>query len=298
LPARTLHLVLFAAMSAIWGLTWLATATGVQHVPPLFFAATRFLAAGILMLGLHVVRGGSLALAPSWWPRLAIAGVLSVSLTNGPHFWAIVRVESGLAAVMNLSLLPIMLLLIGRLHGEERFTWRGVVGIALGIAGLALLFNPGSPRFGDPAVLAGGAAILLGTICYAWGSVLNRPLLRAGAPLVISGWASLLGGIVLLAASAAIEPAADLGAFLLWPVLAGWLYLVIFGSVIAYTIFMYLLRDWGPSRAGLFSFISPIIAVLAGTLVRGERIGPLDVAAMLILLGAAWLAGRNPGKPG
>lgn len=298
MSSRTLHLSLFAAMSAIWGLTWLATATGVQHVPPLFFAATRFVAAGVLMLGIHALRGGSLVLSRSWWPRLAIAGVLSVSLTNGPHFWAIVRVDSGLAAVMNLSLLPIMLLLIGRAHGEERITWRGVAGIALGIAGLALLFNPGSPRFGDPAVLAGGAAIVLGTICYAWGSVLNRPLLRAGAPLLVSGWASLLGGIVLVAVSGAVEPKPDMAAYLLWPVLAGWLYLVIFGSVIAYTIFLFLLRDWGPSRAGLFSFISPIIAVLAGTMVRGERIGPLDVAAMLILLGAAWLAGRKADKPG
>ncbi len=254
MPSRFLAPLAFALTCLIWGLTWLASATAVKEVPPLAFAGSRFVFAGILMLLVHLLRGGTLRLAGRRWGLLLWAGLLSAALANGLMFWGVQYVESGLAAVMNLSLLPLDLLVVGVILGQEKFTWRGIGGIALGFIGLALLFRPTGTRFADPMVLAGAAAIIVGTICYAWGAVLSRPLVQSEPPLLIGGYVALVGGIVLWPISLLVEPAIDPSRFFMLKVFGAWLFMVVAASLIAYTAFLYLLRDWGPARAGHYAY--------------------------------------------
>ena len=298
-PAKSY--VLFAAMSLIWGLTWIAIKIGVAAVPPLFFAGTRFHAAGVLLVlwqPLATPTGETRpAIGRAEWPAVLVAAALVIVLAYSLLFWGTQRVASGLAAVLNLALTPVALFAIGLGYGEERFERRRLAAIALGIAGLVILFWPvGSRRAGGE--IAGMAAILGGTLAYCWGSVLSRPLLRRLGPQTVSAYTCLLGGLALIALSLALEPIGPvtLAAFTAAPVMASWLFLVLFGSLVAFTIYLRLVRDWGASRAGLYAFVSPAIAVATGVVVSGEQLRASELVGMAIMLVATWFAlGRTAG---
>jgi drug/metabolite transporter (DMT)-like permease len=293
MPAATTY-VLFAVMSLVWGLTWIAIKTGVAAVPPLFFAGTRFLVAGLLLLlweRLAASGDRQRAIGRSEWRALLIASVLVIVATYSLLFWGMQHVASGLAAVLNLALMPVALFAIGLAYGEERFDGRRLAAIVVGVAGLVILFWPDGSRRGT-SELAGMAAIVGGTIAYSWGSVLSRPLLRRYSPETVSAYTCLLGGIMLIALSAALEPVGrgTLAALLAPPVAASWLFLVLFGSLLAFTFYMRLVRDWGASRAGLYAFVSPAIAVATGVLVSGERLTGSELLGMAIMFVATWFA--------
>ena len=287
--------LLFAAMSLIWGLTWIAIKTGVGAVPPLFFAGTRFVAAGLLLLAWSRIAGGAAGVRKSVqredWPKLLVATLLMIVATYALLFWGTRHVASGLASVINLALTPVALFGIGLAYREERFSSRRALAIAIGIVGLAVLFRPtGSGR--DSAELWGMAAIIGGTVAYCWGSVLSRKLLRLYSPVRLSGIATLIGGLALTAIAIAVEPVdrSTLMAFASPGVMASWLFLVLFGSLIAFTVYLRLVRDWGASRAGLYAFVSPAIAVAVGVVLAGETLRASDFLGMLIMFAATGFA--------
>jgi drug/metabolite transporter (DMT)-like permease len=284
--------LLFVAMCAIWGMTWIAIKTGVEAVPPVFFAGSRFVAAGLLMLAWCRLRGGPIALPVRDWPRQVLLAVLMIAATYGFLFWGMQHVASGLSAVLNLALIPIALLAIGLAYGAERYSHRRAASVALGVLGLIVLFEPAGAARSDPLEPWGMAAIVVGTLAYCWGSVLSRPLVQAHGVVLISGLATLIGGTLLVALGLAIEPLnRDLMAAYVRPeVLAAWLFLVLFGSLVAFTIYLRLLRDWGPLAAGMYAFVSPVIAVGLGSLIFAEAFGPVEALGSLLMLGAARLA--------
>ena len=295
--ATRLHL-LFVVMCLIWGATWIAIRAGVEALPPLLFAGTRLVVAGALLLAWRWLSGAPLAIARAHWPLLGVVALFTMAATYAFLFWGMRYVPSGLAAIIHLSLLPVGLCAFGLAHGEERLSARQVAAVGLGLAGLAILFGPAAGAKGDPAELWGVAAIVASTLLYGWGSVLSRPLTRRYPPALIAGWSVLLGGLVLIALSAAFE-AVDwsvLAAFAAPQVLAGWLFLVLFGSLVAFTVYLRLLRDWGPVRAGMYALVSPVIAVALGAAVYGERLTPYQVAGGLLMLSAAWLALHRPAR--
>lgn len=292
--------LMFAAMCLIWGTTWIAIKVGVEAVPPLFFAGSRFVAAGLLMLAWHRLRGESIALPGRDWPRQVRLAVLMIVATYGFLFWGMQHVASGLSAVVNLALIPIALLAIGLAYGAERYSPRRAASVALGVLGLAVLFEPAGASRSDPLEPWGMAAIVAGTLAYCWGSVLGRPLVRAHGPLLVGGLSTLIGGPMLIALALVIEPVDRelLAAFARPEVLAAWLFLVLFGSLVAFTIYLRLLRDWGPLSAGMYAFVSPVIAVALGALVFAESFGPAEALGSLLMLGAARLALARSASPG
>lgn len=294
---RHKDLILFGLMCLIWGATWIAAKEGVTSVPPALFAATRFIAAGLLLFGWLIARREPLRLARADWAKLLGVSLLMVSLCYSLLFWGMGFVNSGTAALVDLSLTPVFLLLFAIMHGEETFSRKRALAIALGVAGLAVLFGPkamaGSGR--HVMELVGGAAIVISAAIYSWGSVLARPLLRAYPSTLMAALTTLVGGIVLLIGSVAFEPGAraalnghwGLGAWL------GWAFLVLFGSLVGYVVYMRLLHSWGASLAGAYAFVSPVVAVPLGMAWYGERVGPADLIAMAMMLTAAWLAVRD-----
>jgi drug/metabolite transporter (DMT)-like permease len=293
---RSTAYTLFLVMCVVWGLTWIAIKLGVASIPPLLFAGTRFTAAGAILLAWQAGTARSAA-APLHIRRVDWRGMLIVSLlvivaTYSLLFWGMRNVASGLAAVLNLAFMPIALFAIGLAYGEERFTMRQLVAVALGIVGLVVLFRPASSAGRSGGELWCMAAILVGTLAYSWGSVLSRKLLRAYAPELVSGVTCLAGGLILLALSLAIEPidAATLRAFLAPEIAASWLFLVVFGSLGAFTIYLRLVRDWGTAKAGMYAFVSPVIAVLVGIALSGETARASDFLGMGLMLAATWFA--------
>jgi len=193
----------------------------------------------------------------------------------------------------------VALLTIGIAFGEESFDRRRASAIVLGVAGLVLLFAPKimSELHATAMEVWGGLAIIASALAYAFGSVLSRPLLRHYSPALVSGATLLPGGALMLLGSLAFEPGAVTALHGRWGVAAwsGWAFLVIFGSLLAYTFYLSLVRDWGPSRAGAYSFISPSIAVVLGIIVLDEQVSGMDVLGMGVMLAAAWLALQDSG---
>ena len=292
----------FVVLCLIWGATWIGIKAGVDAVPPLLFAGTRFVTAGILLLGLAHFRGERVRIAGPDRSRFLLVSLLMISLCYGPLFWGMQYVNSGTAAVLELALTPVALLFFALVMGDEVVGIRHFVALALGVAGLALLFGPealaGAATPGAPAdrSLAGALAVASAAFTYGLGSVVARPLLAHYPPFLVAGITTLVGGGVLIAYAIGFETGAvqalrgDWG----WTAWAGWLFLVLFGSLIGYTLYMRLLRDIGAARAGSYAFVSPIVAVVLGVVAFGEKVEPLDVAAMILMLAGAYVALSKP----
>jgi len=287
-------------MCLIWGATWIAMKAALAEIPPALFAGTRFLAAGALLLAYHAARGTARVDWRRDGLRLAEVTMFMVVLTYPLLFWGALYVTSGLAAVIDLSFLPVALLAFGVAVGEERFDRGKALSMAVGVSGLAILLGPKAlaEHAGSSLELWGAGAIVLSAVSYAAGSVMARPLLRTYPAVLVSGLTLLGGGLVTTAGSVLFEPGALEALPLRWTagVWGAWLFLVLGGSIAAYTFYLRLVRDWGPSRAGAYCFVSPAIAVVLGQIVYGEPVGAVEVSGMVFMLAAAWLSIRESPK--
>jgi drug/metabolite transporter (DMT)-like permease len=292
--------LLFALMCFVWGLTWLPVKVGAAVVPPVFLAAARFMIAGVLMLawaGRNAVR-----VPRRTWPRLLLTALLINTGNYTLLFWGVAQAPTGLAAIVNFATIPIFSIVAGRILGDEHLDRRRLAAILLGICGLMLLFSTragaGFASLGGQRELLGLAAITLGTVLYCTGAVLARPISSLMPTLTLAGWQTLVGGAGLVLVSLALEPVSTdhLMALARWPVWPALTFLVIGGSLIGFTVYLRLLRDWGAFRAGLYSFVSPAIAVSVGVIFLNEPFGWSEAAGAMIMFAAAALALRTPDR--
>ena len=290
---------LFAVMCLVWGLTWWPVKVGAAHVPPIFLAAARFIAAGVLLLAWA---GRDAAAVPRSAHARLLATALLVNTGNyALLFWGIARAPTGLSAIVNFATVPIFSLLASHWIEGTPIERRHLAGVALGTLGLAFLFatramgTSGTER-ALPAELWGLAAIALGTLLYSVGAVLSRPIAAAMPVLALAGWQTLIGGFGLAAVSLALEPleARHLHELVAWPTLPALLFLVVAGSLVGFTIYLRLLRDWGAFRAGLYAFVSPVIAVGVGVVALGEHFGWAEGLGAALMFAAAAIALRKP----
>jgi len=287
--------LLFAVMCLVWGLTWLPVKVGATHVPPVFLAAARFLIAGLAML---VWAGRDVLKVPASarWRLLGTA----LLLNTGNYtllFWGTAHAPTGLAAIVNFATIPIFTLLASRAIEGQAINGRKIAAIVLGTVGLVFLFASRAMgglnvAQGDPLEAWGLAAVAAGTLLYCVGAVLSRPIAGAMPTLTLAGWQTLIGGIGLAIMSLSFERVglADVRALGQWPVLPAVVFLVIGGSLMGFTIYMRLLRDWGAFRAGLYAFVSPAIAVGVGVAALGEPFGWAEAVGAFLMFGAAAIA--------
>lgn len=290
------NLTLFGLMSLIWGATWAAVKIGLDGVPPLTLAAARFVLVAAI---LAAMAGGAarLAFGPRW-RRVLASGALINAATYGLLFWGMQSVPSGLSGLLNLALIPVLLFLLAAMVGEERLSWRHGGALLLGLAGLATLFAPRLAAEGQ-AELPGIAAIIAGTITYCLGSLASKPLLRDAAPLTVAGAQAIVTAFLLVPLAWLAEgfDGARLAALLRPAALGSLAYLVVAGSILAYAIYLRLMRDWGMARAGLYAFVSPVVALAIGRVAFGEAIGLPGIAGAALLLCAAALSLRRGDAP-
>jgi drug/metabolite transporter (DMT)-like permease len=281
----------FLALCLFWGGTWLAVKVTVTEVPPLMVACTRALLSGIAMLAIAGPGPARLLFTSAPW-RVSLVALLTTTVSFAAVFWGTARLSTGVSAIVNNATVPIGLLVFGYLFREETVTRRQVVGIVLGIVGLGLLFARRTGGNLDTSAIAGLVGIVGGTLGYCLGSVLARPLLRATSPMTLGGLQMLIGGLAMGPIVWLLEGPTPLQfATLLSPVpLLGITWMVFAGGVGATFIYLRLIRDWGPTRAGMYAFVTPIIATALGSLVLHERLGAMEVAGAVVLLSAAALA--------
>lgn len=286
---------MFGYLCFAWGTTWLAMKVGIAYVPPGLFAGSRWTVAGLVLLSIRYFRGEIVRPPPRLLLRLIPVGLLMVSLNQVIQLYGLKFIAAGLAAVINNAVTPIALLVFSVALGQEGFSPRQVGAIALGVAGILVLFGPAAMHGSlDIWLLLGAGGVIIACLSYSFGSVLARPMMRTLAPVQMSGLTNLIGGSMLLLGSLLFEPGSGAAVTHLWHWQAAlaWLYLLIPGSLMATTIYFLLVRDWGASRTGTYAFVSPVIAVVLGCLLLGERVNWGDAVGMTMMLLAAALALR------
>ncbi len=289
---------LFAFLCVVWGTTWLAMKTGTAEVPPGLFSGLRWSVAGAVLYGVLALRGERVRVPPRLWGRVLLVSVLMISLNAIIMLYGLRHVPSGLAAVISSALTPIAMVGFAAMMGQERFSARHLVALAVGVAGVVVLFGPKAAVGSlDTAELLGVAGVVTGNLCYCFSSVLARPLMRTIPPVHLVAVTNLAGGLILLALALPFEPGALEAARLGWSAAAwlSWWYLLLPASLGATIIYFRLVRDWGAGRTGSYAFVSPVVAVLVGIAIAGEAVTLPDLAGMAMMLGAAFLALRKPG---
>ena len=267
----------------VWGSTYLAIRYAVETIPPLFSAGLRFTAAGLIMLvAVLALRGSaSLRMSGSQLLTASVSGVLLVLGGNGLVSVAEQKLDSGLAALL-IACVPLWIVAM-RAGLGDRPGPATAGGVLLGFAGVALIFLPGGSR-GDLGYVA---LCLLAAFSWAAGSLLvtRRPV--PADPLVLTTVEMLAGGLVLLV----IAPArGELSGFTFGAVSgASWLglaYLVVFGSLVAFTAYVWLLGHAPVSVVSTYAYVNPAVAVLLGALLAGERLTGAALAGGLVVLAA------------
>jgi drug/metabolite transporter (DMT)-like permease len=274
----------FFAIYVIWGTTFLAIRIAVFDLPPLFAAGARFFSAGLLLFALMRFRGRHYPSAAQW-RNLFVLSLLMFVAEYGPLFWAEKYVPSGIASVLEATL-PIFTLAIEMLVlRQQRFRWTLALATLMGFCGVGVLLLPSS--HGRMALLPCGA-ILAGAITWSLGSVLGRSLdLPESRPLT-AGAAMLLGGAMLLALSAAFGEMHPFPHLTLRSVLAV-LYLSVFGSLLAFTAFVWLLARMPATRVSSHAYVNPIVAVALGYFAAGETITPRTLAGTALVITSVFL---------
>ncbi len=298
-PLVTPQRAMFAMICFVWGTTWLGMKIGIATVPPALFSGLRWTVAGAVLLAFRHWRGEIVRPPPRLWLRLLGVSVLLITLNQVIQLYGLKYITAGLAAVISSALTPVALLGFSVALGQERFSLRQLGALGLGVLGVATLFGPAALAGTlDVREVLGASGVTVGCLCYCLGSVMTRPMMRTLAPVQLAGLTDLLGGVVLVAASLAVEPgswaALDFGWG--WDAILAWFYLLIPGSLLSTTAYFLLVRDWGASRPGTYAFISPIIAVAVGWQFFGEKLDWGDAVGMTLMLGGAALALR-PAQP-
>jgi drug/metabolite transporter (DMT)-like permease len=296
---------LFLILCLSWGSTWIAIKVGVEEVPPLFFAGSRFLAAGILILGVASILKGPketrIARADLW--PLTIMSTLVVSVCFALIFWGEQYVSASVTAIIVQGMIPIFLPFFAAMQGYEALTSSRKLSIVLGIVGLGCIFAPGIAIDGSGNAstlleMAGLIAIVVGTLAYCYGSVYGRPILSRNSAVAVAGWQNLLGGVIVLGASIPLEmPFASSGdyvAILLPQVAFAWVWLVVIGSAVGFVLYIVLLKSWGASKVSPYAFATPIVAIVLDYLLFGRVIGPIEFLGLIVIFAAMGVAFYKP----
>lgn len=275
--AHALRAGAYASTWLIWGSTYIAIRWAVATVPPFLMVALRSLAAGAILLAWARLRGDRAPTRAQWIAAVA-AGAMYFLIGHGGLFWAEQRVASGPAALMIATEHFWVVLIAWMLPGGAAPSRRAAAGILIGLAGVAMLTLGGGAAGGiDPA---GAVALLISAAGWAAGSIYFHGGRRPASPLYGAGMPLAMGGILLLIASAALGETARVRAEDFTPVAIGALvYLIVFGSVIAFTAFTWLVETEGPSRAGSYAYVNPFVAVLLGWALADEALTPRMLAA-------------------
>jgi drug/metabolite transporter (DMT)-like permease len=276
------------AVYVLWGSTYLGIRVAIETMPPMLMASLRFLLAGGLLY--VFARRGSAAAGDRpqlrHWRAALIAGGLMLAGGNGGVTWAEQHLPSGLVALI-VALVPLWMTVIAHFTGSERMTLPVMAGVVIGLAGVAILAGP---ALGAPGDLLALMVVIAGSIMWAAGSLYSRQAAMPRPPLMGIAMQMLAGSAVLFVVAAF---GGELGRVHLNQVspasAAGLAYLVVFGSLVAFTAYAWLLRNAKTSLVGTYAFVNPAIAVFLGWLLLGERVTSSTLIGGVVILAAVGL---------
>lgn len=287
-PSRAKLVTSFAAVYLLWGSTFLFIRYAVATIPPFFMAGTRHLMAGAVLYPLARWRSGEKPSRQNWSAAILL-GALLLLAGNGAVSWAEQTVPSGVAALLVATVSLWMVILDWLRPGGLRPTAGVVLGVALGFAGMIYLVGParllGGAAGGSRVNPIGAAVLLCGSLSWATGSVFSRRLHMPKNPLLGTAMQSLAGGALLYLVGVLTGETSDLhwASISLRSALSVG-YLIVFGSLLGFSAYTWLLRAAPPARVATYAYVNPVVALFLGWAFAGERLTPRTLLAAAIIL--------------
>jgi drug/metabolite transporter (DMT)-like permease len=269
-PRKSRVVLAFAAVYVVWGSTYLAIRFGVQTIPPFMMAGMRFLVAGLPLYAYARIRG---AARPSVreWRSAAVVGLLLLFVANGGVTWAEQRVPSGIAALLAATVPLWIAVMDWGIHGGARPRPGVIIGLVVGLAGVVILIGPDQILGENRLDLAGIGVLMIASLSWATGSLYSRRAVLPSSPLLATSMEMLSG------AAALFLVAGFSGEFQRFDPSGvstrSWLavgYLSLFGSIIGFSAYVWLLRVAHASRVATYAYVNPVIAIFLGWSIAGE----------------------------
>jgi drug/metabolite transporter (DMT)-like permease len=280
-----------AAVCVIWGTTYLALRIGVTQFPPFLFSMFRFLAAGpILILFM-------LTIGKAQWPdrkvifNQAVCGLLMVTLGISMVGWAEVYISSGVAAIV-CSMMPIWTILINVLiTKDEKPNWLIVLGLAMGLAGIIMIFGEHLSEFSNSNYTKGIVLTFAANLCWAIGSIWIKRKNQDSNPFLNAGIQMLFGGLFLIPFSLVLDDYSKIQ----WnsQVIGSLIYMIMIGSVAAYACYSYAIKKLPMTLVSLYAYINPIVAVILGWLILSEKLNFQIALAIAVTVAGIYLVNRG-----
>lgn len=285
-PSRGALVLAFAAIYVIWGSTYLGIRVAVETLPPFLMAGMRFAIAGVLLFTFLKLRGAAWPTAVQWREQ-AIIGAFLLLGGNAVVSWAELRTPSGITALI-LGASPLIVVIFEWLRpGGNRPRAGLLCGVAVGIAGLALLVGPGGLPADSRPPAADLVALFLASISWWVGSFYSKhlksrtPLMLASSMQMLTGSGCMLLTGLALGESREFHPASV--STYSW---AAFAYLVVVGSIVAFPVYIWLLEHSTPAKVSTYAYVNPVVAIILGWLVLGEPMNLRILLAAAIIIGA------------
>jgi drug/metabolite transporter (DMT)-like permease len=272
----------FFAVYVCWGMTYLAMRVAVVDIPPHLMSGARFLVAGMVLYGWRRWRHDP-APNQTQWRAAATVGAFLLLGGNATVAWAEQQVPSGLAAVL-IAVVPLWMVGLEWARGGTRPGKRVIAGLMLGLMGVGLLvsIHGNSATQVNPV---GAVMLILASASWAWGSVISKTAPLPKSPFLATGMEMIAGGVLLLLTAAVAGQFADFRPTQVSvDAVLAWLFLVIFGSLVGFTAYIWLLGVTSIAKVGTYAYVNPIVAVSLGWAILGEVVTVRTVLAALIIL--------------
>ncbi len=277
-------LLAFAIIYFVWGSTFLAIRIGVREVPPFLLASIRFTIAGLVLYGWMRARGERSPTLRQWGAVVLLALAIFV-LDYGLLFWAEQRVPSGVAAVMVATIPMFMALSEIIFLGTQKLTLRLAVALLVGAVGVVAMVSNSLNLGGAPVDKMGALALTVASISWSIAAVLSRKLPLPESKVMSSGAQMLAGGLLLAVTSGVLGEFRRFHPAVVsrqaWLSLA---YLIVAGSIIAYTAYVWLIHHESPTKVGTYAYVNPVVAVIIGYFLGGEAIGTRTIIGTACVL--------------
>ncbi len=280
-----------AAVCIIWGTTYMANKVGVTHVPPLLFSAIRQIIAGVLILTWFMLRNQIPWKDRSYLRFQATIGFFMLSIGNGLSLVALRYLDSGIAALLSAALPIVFVLLNLAMRSDDRLSWSGIMGISLGMVGITFMSWDELHVSADSSYTWGLLFLLIALSSWAYGSLISKSRTWTYPVFLNAGIQMVAGGCITLTFSYPLETWSDMQ----WLPEVTWamIYLVLIGSLIAYSSYMYALAHMPATIVSIYSYINPLIALVVGWAILDERLDSRVGIATLLILGGVYLVNHD-----
>ncbi len=275
-------LIIWLILCVVWGSTWIFIKVGLDDLPPITFAVSRFIVSAILLFPIILWQKLEFPTNKNEWLIIAICGFLQFFCNYALLFWGEQYISSGLAAVLQATI-PAFGLILARIYlPNEKITLKKIISILLGVIGLIIIFRDQLTLGGTLAFL-GSLAVVAGAFCASYASVLTKTYHQKMNPATIIFWQMLIGLVPLIITSFYLEGN---------PLQYNWslkaiiciLYLAIFGTIIAFWLYYWLLTKMDVTKAMMIAFVTPVIAIIVGSIYRNETLAMQSIYGGVFIL--------------